>query len=142
MTVAGICERTGMPPATVHRLLRSLVEWGGVEHLAYGRYWLGNRLWKLGVGVPQVRRLRELAQPYLVDLHVTTRGTAYLGVRDGGIGIYSDHITRVKSNPASSRAHRRLPLYRTGGGRVLLACSDDAWEDLVTESLLEPALAA
>src|SRR5690606_22559789 len=70
MTVAGICERTGLPPATVHRMLAALVEWEGVERLARGRYRLGARIWRLGIGAPQVRRLRELAQPYLVDLHL------------------------------------------------------------------------
>ncbi|GAA3666747.1 IclR family transcriptional regulator [Arthrobacter ginkgonis] len=130
MTVAGICEETGLPPATVHRMLAALVSWEGVERLSHGRYRLGMRIWRLGIGAPQVRRLRELAQPYLVDLHVATRGTVYLGVRDGTDGLFADRITRVKATEGSARATRRLPLHRTGGGRVLLAYSPDAWNEL------------
>lgn len=134
LTVAGICERTGLPPATVHRMLAALVKWEGVERLSHGRYRLGARIWRLGVGAPQVRRLRDLAQPYLVNLHVATRGTVYLGVRDGGDGIFSDRITRIKATPNSTRATRRLPLHRTGGGRVLLAYSPEAWQALCSDA--------
>lgn len=131
MTVAGICEHTGLPPATVHRMLAALVEWEGVERLARGRYRLGTRIWRLGIGAPQVRKLRELAQPYLVDLHVATRGTVYLGVRDGADALFADRITRVRPTAGSSHATRRMPLQATGAGRVLLAHSDDAWENLL-----------
>lgn len=139
VTVAYVVERTGMSPATVHRMLASLVEWGGVERTGYGKYVLGERLWQLGVGVPQVRRLRDIAQPILVELHLATRGTVYLGVRNGLDGIYSDRITRVKSTQHTARAARRMPLHRTGGGRVLLAYAPDAWAQLQAQG--DPALA-
>ena len=137
MTVAGICERTGLPPATVHRMLAALVEWEGVERLARGRYRLGARIWRLGVSAPQVRRLRELAQPYLVNLHMATRGTVYLGVRDGQDAVFGDRITRVKPTAASSFVTRRMPLQSTAGGRVLLAYSEDAWAQVQKDAALE-----
>ncbi|MDN3905560.1 IclR family transcriptional regulator [Arthrobacter sp. YD2] len=137
MTVAGICERTGLPPATVHRMLAALVEWEGVERLARGRYRLGARIWRLGVSAPQVRRLRELAQPYLVNLHMATRGTVYLGVRDGQDAVFGDRITRVKPTAASSFVTRRMPLQSTAGGRVLLAYSEDAWAQVRKDAALE-----
>lgn len=135
MTVAGICEETGLPPATVHRMLAALVEWEGVERLARGRYRLGARIWRLGISAPQVRRLRELAQPYLVDLHMATRGTVYLGVRDGPDAVFGDRITRVKPTVASSKVTRRMPLQSTAGGRVLLAYSEDAWQQLQADAV-------
>ena len=137
MTVAGICERTGLPPATVHRMLAALVEWEGVERLARGRYRLGARIWRLGVSAPQVRRLRELAQPYLVNLHMATRGTVYLGVRDGQDAVFGDRITRVKPTAASSFVTRRMPLQSTAGGRVLLAYCEDAWAQVRKDAALE-----
>jgi DNA-binding IclR family transcriptional regulator len=140
MTVAGICEQTGLPPATVHRMLAALVEWEGVERLARGRYRLGARIWRLGISAPQVRRLRELAQPYLVDLHMATRGTVYLGMRDGTDAVFGDRITRIKPTAASSMVTRRMPLQSTAGGRVLLAYSDDAWRRLKED--VEEATAA
>ncbi|MFD2768054.1 IclR family transcriptional regulator [Micromonospora eburnea] len=142
MTVTGICADTGLPPATVHRMLAALVEWEGVERVARGRYRLGPRIWRLGIGAPQLRRLRELAQPYLVDLHVMTRGTVYLGMRDGANAVFADRITRVKPTPGSSRATRRMPLQGTGCGRVLLAYSEDAWDQLCEEAAQSETLAA
>lgn len=130
MTVAGICEETGLPPATVHRMLAALVEWEGVERLARGRYRLGARIWRLGVNAPQVRRLRELAQPYLVNLHMATRGTVYLGVQDGQDAVFGDRITRVKPTAASSYVTRRMPLQETACGQVLLAYSNIAWKNV------------
>lgn len=136
MSVAGICEKTGLPPATVHRMLAALVEWEGVERLARGRYRLGARIWSLGVSAPQIRRLRELAQPYLVNLHMVTRGTVYLGVRDGQDAVFGDRITRVKPTAASSFVTRRMPLQSTACGRVLLAYSEVAWENLQRDAQL------
>jgi len=135
MSVSRIGQRTGLPPATVHRILASLVEWGGVEHVSHGRYRLGSRIWRLGVGAPQVRVLRELAQPYLVDLHIHTAGTVYLAVRDGADTVFSDRITRVRRSTDTRRVARRAPLEQSGAGRVLLAHSEEAWAQLeaVTE---------
>lgn len=140
--VSTICARTNLPPATVHRLLASLVEWGAVERQAHGRYRLGARIWRLGAAAPEVKRLRDRAQPYLVDLHLRTRGTVYLGMRDGDAGLFSDRITRVKSSQESAHATRRLPLHRTGGGRVLLAYSSDAWTALTSQAASDPGLTA
>ena len=55
-TIGSLCAATGLPPATVHRMLASLVEWGAVERAARGKYRLGMRLWRLGWGVPGARR--------------------------------------------------------------------------------------
>ncbi|CAB4948000.1 unannotated protein [freshwater metagenome] len=71
-TISSLCASTDLPPATVHRLLASLTEWEAIERSGRGRYELGRRLWLLGSGVPQVRRLRDVARPRLVDLHVRT----------------------------------------------------------------------
>ena len=126
VSVAHIVEKTGLPPATVHRLLGTLLHWGGVERQAHGRYRLSDRVWRLGLGAPAVKRLHEIAQPILVQLHVATQGTVYLAVRDEGYGLFVDRITRIKSTPETMNASRRLPLDQTGGGRVLLAFSPDA----------------
>src|SRR5690606_29056895 len=106
---------------TVHRILASLVEWGAVEHISHGRYQLGARIWNLGVGAPQMRLLREIAQPHLVDLHLQTRGSVYLIVRDGPDAIVADRITTVKRTSVTKQMTRRTPLPATGAGRAILA---------------------
>ncbi|MCR6029918.1 helix-turn-helix domain-containing protein [Nocardioides sp. zg-579] len=82
-SVAEICTATGLPPATVHRMLAALAEHGAIERSARGRYRLGPRLWQLGHGVPDVRLLRDCARPALIDLHATTRLPVALATHDG-----------------------------------------------------------
>ena len=71
-TIGSLCAKTDLPPATVHRMLANLTEWGAVERTSRGRYRLGMRLWRLGWGVPSARNLKDIARPYLVDLHGAT----------------------------------------------------------------------
>lgn len=130
MSVSAIVRQAELPPATVHRILASLVEWGAVEHISHGRYQLGARIWNLGVGAPQMRLLREIAQPHLVDLHLQTRGSVYLTIRDGSDAIVADRITTVKRTSVTKHMTRRSPLQSTGAGRVILAFAPDAWNAL------------
>jgi DNA-binding IclR family transcriptional regulator len=120
-TVAELVRRTGFPPATVHRLLAVLVDWGGVERIGHGRYRLGLRMWQLGAQVPGARTLRDLALPYLEDLYETTRGVVHLAVVDGLDALYVEKISGRLSVAVTSRVGRRMPLYATGPGKVLLA---------------------
>jgi DNA-binding IclR family transcriptional regulator len=129
-SVSAIVLQTELPPATVHRILASLVEWGAVEHVSHGRYQLGARIWNLGVGAPQMRLLREIAQPHLVDLHLRTRGSVYLAIRDGADAIIADRITTVKRTTETKKMTRRSPLQATGVGRAILAFAPDAWDAL------------
>lgn len=122
-TISGICRETGFPPATVHRMLASLIEWGGVERIARGRYRLGLKLWQLGSAVPQARRLRDVALPFLEDLYEATHEVVHLGVRDELELLYVEKISGRRSVRATSSVGRRLPLYATGPGKVLLAYS-------------------
>lgn len=121
-TVASVCKATGLPPATVHRMLAHLIEWGAVERTARGRYRLGMRLWRLGWGVPNARALRDVARPYLVDLHSGTGEAAVLASRDRDDLILVD-IIAGHSASADCRPPRRMPLIRIAPGLVLLAFS-------------------
>lgn len=70
MTIGTLCSQTGLPPATVHRLVTRLIDSELVERPARGRYELGERLWRLGRGVNKISRIRDRVRPVLVDLHV------------------------------------------------------------------------
>lgn len=107
-TVAGICRTTGLPPATVHRMLASLVEWGAVERVDRGRYQLGERIWRLGHWVPDIRQLRDVARPHLVDLHDELRLPLVLAGLDGERVFAMDRI--------AGRSHQRIWPYRVTYG--------------------------
>lgn len=121
-TVASLCKVTGLPPATVHRMLANMLEWGAVERTARGRYQLGFRLWRLGWGVPEARTMRDIARPHLVDLHAATGEMAVLASRDRDELILADLIAG-HSATADCRPPRRMPLMNAAPGLVLLAFS-------------------
>jgi len=120
-TVAELCTRTGLPPATVHRLLTVLVDWGGVEKVSRGRYRLAMRLWRLGAVVPGTRTLRDVALPYLEDLYEATHGVVHLAVADGSEVLYIEKISGRHAVPLTSRVGARLPMHASGPGKVLVA---------------------
>lgn len=119
-TIAGVCSQTGLPPATVHRMLAHLVEWGAVERAARGRYQLGRRMWRLGWGVPEVRRLKDVARPFLVDLYSATAAPVALWSRESNQAILCDLIAGHEAS-ATWRPERRIPLTQGAGGLAILA---------------------
>lgn len=118
-TIAGVCAQTGLPPATVHRMLANLVEWGAVDRCSRGRYRLGRRLWRLGWGVPEVRQLKDVARPFLVDLYSATMAPVALWSREEDDMILSDLI--VGQSKRAWRPSRRVPLMHNAAGLALVA---------------------
>ncbi|MFE4664645.1 IclR family transcriptional regulator [Streptomyces sp. NPDC056716] len=134
--VTTIAARTGLPPATVYRLLTTLREWGAVERVDRGRYRLGLKLWRLGSAAPQVRQLRDAALPFLEDLYEATHAVVHLAVRDGHDTLYIEKISGRGAVPVASCVGRRLPLHATGPGKVLLAYGPPGvFDDLVAAGL-------
>jgi len=119
-SITALCSLTGLPPATVHRMLANLVEWGAVERAGRGRYRLGQRLWRLGSDVPSSRALKDTARPCLVDLHTMTGEIAALASADGQRMVVADVIAG-RSAFQSWSAPRHLPMATSAPGQVLLA---------------------
>jgi DNA-binding IclR family transcriptional regulator len=128
LTFSEIVDRTGVPKATVHRLLRELVE---LSALAYDestrRYRGGLLLAAVGASVMQNYDVRSVVRPHLEALHKATNSVATLGIRNGEQGIYVDKI-----EPADfvirlhSEIGKSFPLHCTAMGKILLAHSDAA----------------
>lgn len=121
VTFTDIVAESGLAPATVHRLIAELVEWGALVRSDSGRYFVGRRLWKLGMLAPVQSDLREVASPFLHDIYGATLATVHLAVRDGDQVLYLDRLAGHASVPAVSRIGSRLPLHATGVGKILLA---------------------
>src|SRR3954447_25212557 len=123
LTLTEIAERSGTPLATTHRLLSELTDWGALNRRSDGRYEVGRKLWDLGLLAPVQLELRQVAAPFLHDLHTTIRDTVQLAVRDGLSAFYVERISGRESVPVVSRVGSRLPLHATGVGKVLLAAA-------------------
>jgi DNA-binding IclR family transcriptional regulator len=135
LTLTEIAERSGTPLTTTHRLLTELTEWGALTRRSDGRYEVGRKLWDLGLLAPVQLELRQVAAPFLHDLHTTIRDTVQLAVRDGLFALYIERISGRESVPVVSQAGSRLPLHATGVGKVLLAAAPDEAIDEALRSL-------
>jgi len=135
LSLTEVAERSGTPLTTAHRLLAELAAWGALARRADGRYEIGRKLWDLGLLAPVQLELRQVAAPFLLDVHTATRDTVHLAVRDGVKALYVERISGRESVPVVSQVGSRLPLHATGVGKVLLASAPD---DVVQQVLRHP----
>jgi DNA-binding IclR family transcriptional regulator len=137
LSLSEIARRAGLTLPTAHRLVRELVEFGALERDADGRYSVGLRLLELSALAPRGLELREVAFPYLDDLHQTTRGNVHLGVRDGVEVVYVETMRTRTRHPISSKVGDRWPVHASGMGLVLLAYADTELQERVLSAPLE-----
>jgi DNA-binding IclR family transcriptional regulator len=120
-----LARRTGIPKATVSRLVKEMAEVGFVERRG-ARLGLGLRLFELGEQASRRRSVREVALPFMADLREATGQTIHLAVLDGTDVVYVE-ILRGRNAPRfPSAVGRRLPAHATGVGKALLAGSSEA----------------
>ena len=132
LTLSEVADRSGTPLTTTHRLLAELVAWGALSRRPDGRYEVGRKLWDLGLLAPVQLELRQVAAPFLLDVHTATKDTVHLAVRDGLRALYVERVSGRESVPVVSQVGSRLPLHATGVGKVLLAAAPD---DVVEQML-------
>ena len=135
LSLSEIATRSGTPLTTAHRLLAELADWGALVRRTDGRYEIGRKLWDLGLLAPVSLELRQVAAPFLQDLHTTIRDTVHLAVREGLSALYVERISGRESVPVVSQVGSRLPLHATGVGKVLLASAPDEVVDQALRSL-------
>src|SRR3954449_7304337 len=135
LSLSEIAERSGTPLTTAHRLLAELTAWGALTRRGDGRYEIGRKLWDLGLLAPVQLELRQVAAPFLLDVHTATRDTVHLAVREGTRALYVERISGRDSVPVVSQVGSRLPLHATGVGKVLLAAAPDEVAEEVLRSL-------
>jgi DNA-binding IclR family transcriptional regulator len=123
LTLTQIARRAGLPPPTAHRLVAELEAWQALARRGDGSYEIGRRLWQLGLLAPLHHELREVASPFMHDVHAATGDVVHLAVREGMRALYVESVVGSGSVSVVSRAGSRLPLHATGVGKVLLAAA-------------------
>lgn len=131
LTISEISRSTGLPVATVFRLLGELEAGQFVERSPKGPYRLGKRLWEMGLLTPLHGRLRETALPFLLNLQYKTGETVQFAIPDGSAALYIERLTNEESVPQHSRIGARMPLHGTGLGKALLAFSEPEFQDSI-----------
>ncbi len=137
LSLSEIARRAHLTLPTAHRLVGELVSFGALERDPAGRYAVGLRLLELSALAPRGLELREVAFPYLDDLHRTTRGNVHLGVRDGVEVVYVETMRARTRHPISSRVGDRWPMHASGMGLVLLAYAERELQEQVLAGPLE-----
>ncbi|MDV3221157.1 IclR family transcriptional regulator [Intrasporangium sp.] len=136
LTLSEISRRSGLTLTTTHRLVGELHAWGALSRDPRGRYSVGLRILELGVLAPGGLQLREVAQPFLNDLHHVTRANVHLAVREGHDVVYLESLRAPDGVPVLSRLGGRWPLHATGTGQVLLAyAGPDVREEVLSSPL-------
>ncbi|MFJ2606338.1 IclR family transcriptional regulator [Streptomyces sp. NPDC091279] len=121
LTLSDISRRSGLPIATVHRIVGRLHDWGALERGAHGAYSIGLRLWETAVLAPRPE-LIEAARPHLADLHEQTSAVAGIAILDGKDSVLLLAVSgRWEGAGPAIPPGRRVPLHATSAGLVLLA---------------------
>jgi len=119
--LAELSRRSGTPRSTTLRLARNLVEWGALERTREGGYVVGLRLFEIASLAPRSHGLREVAMPFLGDLHEVTGEHVLLAVPEGDQALLLERLSATDAAPVEYRVGGRMPLHDTGVGLVLLA---------------------
>ncbi len=140
MTFTEIVSGTGYPKASVHRMLKELLDIGALRfEPETGRYRGNLKLASLGTEIIGNFDLRDHVHPFLQALHEETGHTCALGVKDGSAGVYIDKCeTSGYAIKLYSEVGKRFPLHCTALGKILLAhCEEDEREHLIAGKPLE-----
>lgn len=117
---AELMRRTGLPKATLHRVLASM-ERARLLDRTDGGYHLGGHLFELGMRASVERGLIEVATPFLEDLYERTHEIVHLGLREGREVVYVAKFGGHRQARSPSRLGGRMPLHATAIGKALLA---------------------
>lgn len=113
---------TGLHPSTAHRILGAMTHSGFVERAEPGAYRLGIRLLELGNIVKSRINIRQVALPFMEQLHERIGEAVNLGIR------HEDEIVYVERTSSGRSLVRvvylvggRAPLHLTSVGKLFLA---------------------
>ncbi len=121
LSLAELSRRTAVPMSTTFRLAGHLLAWGALEKDEDGRYVVGLRLFEIASLAPRSHGLREVALPYLEDLHEVSGQHVLLAVREGDEALLVERLSTRGAVEIDYRVGGRMPLHDTGVGLVLLA---------------------
>jgi len=124
---------SGLPPPTIHRLLRSLVSQGYVRQDSSRRYLIGPRLIRIGEAAS--RMLGAWATPFLTELVQRVGETANMALLDGDGAVYVAQVPSRNTVRMFTEVGRVVQLHGTGVGKALLSMlSDDEIRAIVART--------
>ncbi len=123
--LADIAQATGLPKATVHRILRVMVDRGLAQPTGEGGYVCGPRFVALAGRVLGAVDLAGRVHPELDHLRRRTGHTVHLALRAGDEAVYVAKLDAGKPYQLASRIGMSLHLHSTSIGKAILAALTD-----------------
>lgn len=126
LSLAEICQRTGYPRSTTHRLLSSMREAGFLDQdRNRDRYRLGLKLYELGNTVLANMDLHREARPYVEALGRLTGQVVHLAVFDGRHAVVIGK-SESQMDATTGAFLESAPAHCTSVGKAILAFQPDA----------------
>jgi len=143
MSLGEIASAVGLPPSTVHGIVRTLLGHGMVtQESDTGRYRLGPAIFRMSANVMAAWNFAKVLRPFMVELSSACKETVYLGVLDveEKVVTYVEVLESAQSVRYSMTVGQRRPLYCTAAGRVLLAHAPAPFLDTYLDTVKLEAL--
>lgn len=145
--VREVARRTGLSSSATGRLMLSMKELGILSQNPITKdYFLGSRLLTWAGAFLANCDIRNVAYPYLLELHARTRETISLYILDGKERVCIERLESTHNvRFVAPRVGRHLPLHAGSAGKVLLAFLPDQRREAILqneplESLTEKTL--
>ncbi|MGW0018106.1 IclR family transcriptional regulator [Rhodococcus sp. NPDC003382] len=123
LTVSALARRSGIPQATMYRLVGEMVHHGILAREPDGTVRLGMRLWELVARSSPAKDLREAALPFLQDVQSVVHQHTQLSVLRDGEVLVLDRLSSSGSVINQASVAGRMSAHDTSMGMVMLAFS-------------------
>ena len=122
-TLKRLGELTSLHKSTIHRLLHTLINYGYVyQDDTTERYHMGYKPLSLSNTLLENMDIRDIARPFLKELCDVTGKTVHLLIQNGADAVYIDKVENPnRAIRMYSQIGKRIPLYCSASGKVLLA---------------------
>jgi DNA-binding IclR family transcriptional regulator len=131
LTVSTLARRSGLPLPTVSRLVGEMVGQGLLERTEDRRVRTGITLWELACRAAPTLGLRDVAMPFMKDLHAVLGHHVQLAVLQERDVLIVERLSSPGAVHNISRIAGRLPLHVSSSGLVLLAHSPSDFQQTV-----------
>jgi DNA-binding IclR family transcriptional regulator len=130
-----LCDRTGLPKATVSRMTHTLTLLGYLSRGADQRVSLAAGVLALGYPLLAGMSIRQVARPWLEQLARETGCTVNLGTRDRLCAVYLDSCRADRGNEWLPDIGAPLPLLTSAIGRALILARPAAEQSAILNRL-------
>lgn len=122
LSLVEVCERTGFPRSTTHRLLASMREVGFLDQdRERDRYRLGIKLFEYGSMVLSNLELHREARPFVDALNRMTEQSVHLAVFDGHRAVVIHREQPAPGGVTPINLLENAPVHCTSIGKAILA---------------------